>query len=136
MSRRLVLPPELRQRIIDHALAECPNECVGLLAGHGDVVERVSPLINEANSPTHFFAAESLFAPMRTMRDAGLDLVAIYHSHPTSPPHPSRRDMEENYYPDTVHLIVSLLHDEPMMKAWLLSPDDAQEVEMISLIEA
>jgi [CysO sulfur-carrier protein]-S-L-cysteine hydrolase len=135
MSRRLILPTELRQRVIDQALTERPNECVGLLAGRGDIVEHAFPLINEAKSSTRFFAAESLFAPMRSIRDAGLDLVAIYHSHPTSPPTPSRRDIEENYYPDTVHLIVSLLHDEPTMKAWLLSPDDAREVEMTPPIE-
>ena len=50
MTRRLVLPPEFRRRIIEHALAERPNECVGLLAGHVNVVERVYPLPNEANT--------------------------------------------------------------------------------------
>ena len=136
MSRRLVLPSEIRRRIIEHALAERPHECVGLLAGHGDVVERAFPLINEANSPTSYFAAESLFAPFRDMRENGLELVAIYHSHPSSPPTPSRRDIDENYYPDAIHLIVSLLDDDPTMKAWLLSPEAVEEVEMISAIDA
>ena len=33
-------------------------------------------------------------------RDAGerLDLLAVYHSHPTSEPVPSRRDVDENTY--------------------------------------
>lgn len=135
MNRRLVLQPEFRQRVIKHALAERPFECVGLLAGQGDRVERVYPLVNELHSPTRYFAAESLFAPVRDMREDGLELVAIYHSHPSSPPTPSRRDIEENYYPDTIHLIVSLLDDEPTMKAWLLSPNDVREVELTSTLD-
>jgi len=131
MSRRFVLPPMIRQRIIDHALAERPLECVGLLAGKGDVAERIYPLANEAKSSTRFFAAEGLFVPMREMRNASLDLVAIYHSHPNSPPRPSRRDMDENQYPDAIHVIVSLVDDQPTMKAWLLASDDAEEVDIV-----
>lgn len=130
MNRRLVLPSEFRQRMIDHALAG-PNECVGLLAGRGGSVEAIYPLTNEAKSPTRFFAAESLFRPMREMRETGLELVAIYHSHPASPPIPSRLDIEENYYPDAFHVIVSLQQEEPQLRAWLLSTDDAEEVEIV-----
>ena len=44
------------------------------------------------------------------MRTNGTELLAIYHSHPTSEPVPSRRDVEENTYGESVvHLIVGHL---------------------------
>jgi proteasome lid subunit RPN8/RPN11 len=132
VTRRLVLPAELGDRLVEHALVERPNECVGLLAGRGEVVERVYRLVNELSSPTRFFAAESLFAPMRDMRERGLHLLGVYHSHPAAPPTPSRRDVDENYYPDAVHVIISLLHDEPTLRGWLLSPEAVEEVELTS----
>jgi [CysO sulfur-carrier protein]-S-L-cysteine hydrolase len=132
MNLRLILPAAIRERMMEHALAERPLECVGLLAGRQETVERDYRLVNEAKSATHFFAAESLFGPMREMRQDGLDLLAIYHSHPDSPPVPSRRDVEENYYPDAVHVIISLAGDAPTLRGWLLTADAAQEVELLA----
>jgi proteasome lid subunit RPN8/RPN11 len=130
VTSRLVLPARFREQLIDHARAERPNECVGLLAGNGHVVERVFPLANEANSPTRYLAAAGLFEPMRAMRAAGLELVGIYHSHPTSPPIPSKRDLEENYYPEAVHVIVSLDEGQQALRAWTLS-ETPTEIELV-----
>jgi len=131
MNRRLTIHPEIRRRIVEHALAESPFECVGLLAGRDEIVEQDYRLVNEAKSPTRFFAAESLFGPMREMRQDGLDLLAIYHSHPDSPPVPSRRDREENFYPDAVHVIISLAGNAPTLRGWLIAPDSVTEVELL-----
>jgi len=45
---------------------------------------------------------------MRTMRERGETLFAIYHSHPNSPPLPSATDLAQANYPDTLYLIISL----------------------------
>jgi proteasome lid subunit RPN8/RPN11 len=42
------------------------------------------------------------------MREAGEDLLAIYHSHPASPAAPSSIDIAEAGYPDAIYLIISL----------------------------
>jgi [CysO sulfur-carrier protein]-S-L-cysteine hydrolase len=130
VNRRLVLPADIRRRIIEHASAERPLECVGLLAGRGDTVERLYPLANEARSETRFFAAAGLFQPMRDMRESGLELLGIYHSHPTTPPVPSKRDHEENYYPEAVHVIVSLIEDAPVLRGWVMNAQGTKEVEL------
>jgi proteasome lid subunit RPN8/RPN11 len=42
------------------------------------------------------------------MREAGEDLLAIYHSHPASPAAPSTIDIAEAGYPEAIYLIISL----------------------------
>lgn len=124
---RLVIPDLLLEEVIDHARREQPLECCGLLAGHiadgiGTVTTRFE-LGNDAASATEYQsnARDMLFA-FRAMRERGLELLAIYHSHPTSDPVPSRRDIECNTYGETAaHVIVGLASAAPVVKTWWLT---------------
>src|SRR5262245_25493863 len=125
MPVRLVIPRQLYDEMLAQAQAELPNECCGFLAGTMSESEwRVSrryPLINKAASPAEYFAEEhSLFQAHRDMDRQSLELLAIYHSHPTTEPIPSRKDRELNYHGEVVHLIISLKGKEPEMRGWRL----------------
>ena len=88
------LPRAVYQAMIDQARAELPNECCGLLAG---VVEegvarvvRAFPLVNVEASPVEYESEpRSMFEAVRAMLKERLDVVAVYHSHPTSPAVPT-----------------------------------------------
>jgi proteasome lid subunit RPN8/RPN11 len=135
----LQLPRRFLVEMVHQARAELPNECVGLLAGRlveavevrAGRVERRYPLVNEAASPTKYLSDPgSMFAAHKDMRAHGLELLAIYHSHPTSEPVPSRPDLENNYYgPEVVHFIVSLSGPEPWVRGWWLTDRDYREAE-------
>lgn len=126
---RLVIPRPLLDAVVAHALEESPNECCGLLAGivEGDIARatEVHRVVNELASPTAFRTeARGLFAAYRAMRAAGTDVIAVYHSHPSSAPVPSRRDIDENTYGRCVAwLIVGLAGPEPEVGVWWLSED-------------
>ncbi len=142
---RLRLPQSIHDEMIAHARAELPNECCGLLAGKRPTsgtgsteiqVEQRYALINELKSPTEYESGgESLIAASKDMRHRGLEIVGIYHSHPTSPPMPSKKDLERNFYGDSViHFIVSLARPEPEVRGWWLldtsfDPAEAQMFE-------
>jgi proteasome lid subunit RPN8/RPN11 len=85
--------------------------------------------VNAAASPTLYEAdPRSLFAAFKEMRREGTELLAIYHSHPTSPPIPSRTDLARNGYgPDVVHFIVSLLSATPVVRGWHLEETTFRE---------
>lgn len=133
--KRLVIPDALLAAMIAHARAEGPNECCGLLAGQivnatGIATERI-PVGNDLASPTTYLTnPRDLFAAFRRLRAIKLEMLAIYHSHPTSEPVPSRRDVEENTYGETVvHIIVGLAGSEPGVRAWWLAEGSSREAE-------
>ena len=153
----LKVPREVVNDMVAHARAELPNECCGLLAGRlpeadssvpsplvGEgqgggsptktdtaLVVRRYPLTNQAGSPIEYLSdPNSLFTAHRDMRRLGLDVLAIYHSHPTSEPIPSRKDIERNNYgAEVLHLIISLSGAEPRIRGWRLSPDAYAETD-------
>jgi len=137
--------------MVAHAAAELPNECCGLLAGIreqraesreqraesgeqragkvGLVVQRY-PLVNAAASPVEYLSEpEGMFAAVRDMRRLGIDILAVYHSHPTSAPVPSRTDLKRNYSPEVMNLIVSLKDDQPLVRGWWLTSEEYREAE-------
>src|SRR5437868_7043237 len=116
----LLIPRPVLTAMLAQAAAELPNECCGLLGGvthdSGRTLLAVTchPLANAAASPTEFESEpRSMFAAMRELRRLGLDVVAVYHSHPAAPPVPSRTDLARNWSERVVNLIISLQNAQP-----------------------
>ena len=86
------MPDATRRALRDHAQAEAPNEACGLLVLKDGVAVRYEPGVNEEPSPYHFRLRmedpEVWYLP-----DDGYEL-AVVHSHVSSPPRPSRTDVE------------------------------------------
>jgi [CysO sulfur-carrier protein]-S-L-cysteine hydrolase len=133
--KRLELPVLLLEEVIEQARGELPNECCGLLAGSiMDGVWLASarfPIGNDESSPRQYLSNPGdMLLAFRTIRERGLELLAIYHSHPRSEPVPSQRDIERNTYGESVvHLIVGLGGPQPVVRAWWLGERDSREAE-------
>lgn len=131
---RLRIPRPIHEEMLARAVAARPLECCGLLAGTvangvGEV-RAIFPLVNELHSATEFVSEpRGLFMAMKAMRADGVDVLAVYHSHPSSAPVPSRLDRERNYSEAVVNLIVGFPDGEPEVRGWWLSETDAREAE-------
>jgi proteasome lid subunit RPN8/RPN11 len=97
----------------------------------GRVFRRL-PLINAAASPKEFASEpHSMLAAHKEMRKEDLEMLGIYHSHPTTSPVPSRTDLERNTHGGgVVNLIVSLETEVPEIRAWWLGSADYQEADV------
>ena len=87
----MVIPASIRRALEEHARAEEPNEACGLVALRDGVAERYLPARNAAASPYRFeldTEPENWF-----LEDDGYE-IAVFHSHVSSPPRPSRTDVE------------------------------------------
>lgn len=85
----VVVPAAIREQIAAHAREEAPNESCGLLLLDGDRAVEYVPAVNKAASPYRF---ELYLEPVR-WSEIELD-QAVVHSHLSSPPRPSRTDVE------------------------------------------
>jgi proteasome lid subunit RPN8/RPN11 len=135
MSDRVInLTEEVRAAITKHALESSPNECCGLLAGLGNLILAAHPLHNQAGHPesNYFASPEELFQAMRRMRDAGQEMLGIYHSHPRTAAYPSPTDVEMAFYPDAIYFIISL---EPriQMRAFKINNSQIEEVSFTTV---
>jgi proteasome lid subunit RPN8/RPN11 len=124
---------ELARELVDHAVADLPNECCGMIAGRGGTATRVLPAANSEGSPfMYVMDPREQLRIMDAIDDSGDDLLAIYHSHTRSAAYPSRTDVELAFYPDTLYLIVSIAdRDAPEIRAFRLSKG-APEGEQIA----
>jgi proteasome lid subunit RPN8/RPN11 len=88
----VVIPAELRAELVAHAEAEAPNEACGLVLLRDGTAERYVPGRNGAASP-YRFELELDDPELWFAEDDGYEL-AVFHSHLSSPPRPSRTDVE------------------------------------------
>ncbi len=136
---RLLLPHSIHDEMVARAQAELPAECCGLLAGRlperGDSqatvrVEVRYSLRNELQSPTEYLSEpRSMFDAMRNMREHGIDVLAVYHSHPSSPPVPSKKDLDRNYSEGVINFILGLAGPTPELRGWWLRATGYEEAE-------
>jgi len=106
----LTIPRELRDKIVEHARADHPDEACGVLAGPAGSgrPERFVPMTNAALSPTFYeFDSGEQFRVWREMEDRGEEPVVIYHSHTATQAYPSRTDVNLAAEPDAHYVLVS-----------------------------
>jgi proteasome lid subunit RPN8/RPN11 len=124
----VVVPPEVRRALADHAAAEAPNEACGLLVLRDGKAERYEPGQNRAGSPYRFEL--EIDPELWFLEDDGYEL-AVVHSHPASPPRPSRTDVENvGLWQGRPYLIYSLREDE--LAAWTIEGDQIVPLELSS----
>jgi [CysO sulfur-carrier protein]-S-L-cysteine hydrolase len=114
----VVVPTDVREALAEHARAEEPNEACGLVAFRDGVAERYVPAINEAASPYRFELKPK--DPLDFfLEDEGYEL-AVFHSHLSSPPRPSRTDVENiGLWAGRPYLIYTVRTGE--LAAWRIS---------------
>ena len=118
----LLISREFADQMVTHCRACYPNEACGILAGTGNRVTRVYPMSNAEPTPvSYFMEPKEQFRVMKELRQEGLAMVAIFHSHPQSPAYPSVKDISLAFYPDAVYVIIGLTNlESPEIKAYTI----------------
>ena len=135
MIKVLKLKPEHIQAMRHHVVAQAPLEACGLLAGKQDLVETVLRVRNAEQSPVRFrMDAQEQYNAFEWMDANGLDLLGIFHSHPSGPETVSPTDIAEAAY-DVVHVIWSRRKQNWKARGFWIENGQVSEVVLQTLDE-
>ena len=125
------------QHILDEARLGYPDEVCGLVGGRNGTnraVERIIPIHNVSPTPHTAFEMErqAMVKAIIGLEQTRQEVVAIYHSHPTSAAEPSEHDIALATWPDTVYLIVGLSDPQmPDVRGWIIRSGQVQLAEIV-----
>lgn len=126
------IPQGVYDRIEKAAKEGFPEEVCGLLAGKKTenikVVEDVYVIENIDHSKEHFsMAPKDQFAAIKDIRARGLEPLGNFHSHPESPARPSKEDKRLAYDSEASYLIISLMEEKAVLKAFSIVGGESSE---------
>ncbi|MEJ2687811.1 MAG: M67 family metallopeptidase [Gammaproteobacteria bacterium] len=130
----VAIPEALLACMRTHAAQSPAIEVCGLLGARRGVPTGCYPVANAAPNPASRFDMDvrGQIDAMRTMRERGEALFAIYHSHPRGPSAPSAVDLREAAYPQALYLILSPGRAGFQVHAWRLAGPRFVPVELIA----
>jgi len=137
----LRIPRDIYEELIEHARADAPNECCGLIGGGDGEARTLYRARNAEASPLRYrLDPQDQFRIMSELERRGEELVAIYHSHTNSPAYPSQTDINlalaeaggerVQLFPGTIYLIASLAEGERPLRGFDIAADEVREVEL------
>ena len=127
----LKIPKSIVDAIYQQAHAEAPLEACGYLGGKAGVVSVRYPLYNVDQSTEHFsFAPQDQFKVVKEARASGVDLIAVYHSHPETPARPSEEDIKLAYDPNISYVIASLADNKEDIKSFRIKGGVVEKEEL------
>ena len=122
----MVVPAPVRAALAAHAREEQPNESCGLLVLRDGVAERYERGRNAAASPYRFEL--EIDPELWFLEDDGYEL-AVVHSHISSPPRPSRTDVENvGLWQGKPYLIYCVARDE--LAGWTIDGDGIEPLAL------
>lgn len=126
----LTLTKEQLNKMILHVTEQFPLEACGLLAGKDSRVDSVLVVTNQAQSPTRYVMdpIEQLNA-LEWIDSQKLDLLGIFHSHPTGPEIVSPTDIAEAAYA-VVYVILSRVDETWRTRGFWIENSSFKEVAL------
>lgn len=135
MHEFLELRPEHMEAMRQYVSDQAPIESCGLLAGRQDSVETVIQVRNAEQSPVRFrMDAQDQYNAFMWIEENGLDLIGIFHSHPSGPATVSGTDIAEAAY-DVIHVVWSPCVGIWSARGFRIHKGQAAEVELKVITE-
>ena len=127
----LQIEEKILTAMLEHGRREEPNEACGYLATKDGVVGHHFELTNIDAAPDHYtMDPAEQFAAIRRMREEGLQVAAVYHTHPETPARPSVEDIRLAHDPGMVYVIVSLMAGVDPVRAFKINRGEVAKVPL------
>lgn len=124
--------------MIAHAAEALPEEAVGLLGGAGEQVRRRLPLPNALGGKQYLAEPYAQFQALRQLAAEGLQVLAVYHSHPGGGLGLSARDILFARHLPYLQLVIAIdrPHNQPVEIAAYAIVGESVEAVQLDVIES
>lgn len=132
-ENKIFIKQAIYDELIRWCLREPGKEACGILAGKDKRIERIFPLANISDSPKFCYMIEpkEQLRVFKELRNQGLEMAAIFHSHVDAQAYPSQRDIELAFYPESSCIIVSLSDPKsPVVRSFRIVEGKIKEEEL------
>ena len=147
----IYLTKEQYFELTTHTQQEYPKEACGILAGEivnnlefevdhdKDIsyykkVKKIYKMANISETPElcYFMSPEEQLKVFKEIRQLGLEMIGIYHSHSKTKAYPSKKDCDLAFYPEVSYVIISLENfNNPIIRAFRIIEQKNIEEEKI-----
>jgi proteasome lid subunit RPN8/RPN11 len=130
---RLIVPRIVKRALIAHADREHPRECCGFLLGRGRHVSYAVAATNVAPGNSRYRVDDREHLQLRKLLRSfvpAIEIVGVYHSHPTGSAAASETDIAEAMYPDWVYVIVGPRSPRRSVRAFQFRANGAREIAL------
>jgi proteasome lid subunit RPN8/RPN11 len=118
-------------KLMEVAKDALPNESCAFLLGHNDRVAKILPMRNIDQSPVTFsIEPTDLIYAYNLAESKGMDVIAIFHSHPAKA-WPSSTDMKFMEINPVIWVIYSTTQNQ--LKAFVYDDDDDDFIKEIDI---
>lgn len=105
-NETIVIPQIIHNKMVESGKANLPYETCGLLSGTNNRVLLLWHLENELKSAKRFFVRKkTVEKTIQKIKNLEEQVLAIYHTHPTTAPVPSSYDMT-NHPDEKVNMVI------------------------------
>jgi proteasome lid subunit RPN8/RPN11 len=131
-TEELGLTPTARRRMLEHARSVLPLEAVGLLGGPpSGPASTAIPLPNLVGRGAYLADPFAQFQAERALVREGLEVLAVYHSHPDGDATPSRADLALAVRLSVIQVIIALaVHRRAGVRGYRIGAEGIEEVDI------
>jgi proteasome lid subunit RPN8/RPN11 len=132
VTSKMNLPRPVYESILEHVDAGYPNEACGILGGKSGAFSHFFPMRNlDHSSISYFMDPKEQLLVFKKMRELGIEMTGILHSHVASEAYPSQKDVRLAFYPEVSYLIVSLSDkSKPVLRSFRIKDEVVKEEEV------
>jgi len=133
--QKMKITKTVLESILVHAKRDMPKEACGYLASRDGVICGHYELTNLDQASDHFsMDPKEQFAAIKDMRAQGMQMAAVYHSHPETPARPSDEDIRLAFDPAISYVIISMAAQEGVVKSFKIRKGEVT-LEQMEIVE-
>lgn len=131
---KIIIPQTLYNQMIEHGREALPYEACGLLSGNHQNIKSIWPLENVWKSDRRFFVSKKIVKQtIQKANDLDEQILAIYHTHPSTAPIPSFYDIK-NHVDNNIKMVIVSYKTKSAITKWYQVVDYSYE-ECLFLID-